>query len=560
MSALTHLRTWPMHGALMLWLLCMLVTPAAAQVTLNASTTAELEAALATATADVLTPYVIVLAPGFYPMTNPLDVRNIDITIQGDPTSPTTLDGGGTTGIMVILSRKSALQNLTIQNGLFGISHEGGAVFTGTGLTVTGNGDGYLGGDGDGPAFFTNSTFTNNSGSAFNMLASQLNLTNVTVSGNGVGFNMGDLSTPFEFRNTLIVGNGRDCIGTSSLQNLGVASFDSDGTCVDLGFGPSMTTVRLNTLGLGALAANGGPTFTEAISATSPAVNAGDNASCPTTDQRGFARSDGACDIGAYEFGAGVVADNTQPGLAVSVSPAPAVRVTFSQVTTSGNTTSTTGGPATPSGFQVDGIIYDISTTAGFTAPVTVCLPFNSVFDHNPRLFHFENPPLAWVDRTISVDTLAGLVCGTVPSLSPFVVLVTFPFASFSPRLEIEHPRSLAAHAIDSFEVEGRGSLDSASDGIAPDTDDVTLGIGTLSLTIPAGSFVKTPGTSTYHFRGVIAGVRLTATIQLGLGNTFHFEFEGRANLGVTGPLNVSLIVGDDLGQATVSAVVVTKK
>ncbi|KAB2922938.1 MAG: IPTL-CTERM sorting domain-containing protein, partial [Candidatus Contendobacter sp.] len=56
---------------------------------------------------------------------------------------------------------------------------------------------------------------------------------------------------------------------------------------------------------LGAFADNGGPTQTLALLTGSPAINAGTNAGCPATDQRGFTRpqpSGGACDLGAYEF------------------------------------------------------------------------------------------------------------------------------------------------------------------------------------------------------------------------------------------------------------------
>ena len=59
---------------------------------------------------------------------------------------------------------------------------------------------------------------------------------------------------------------------------------------------------------LGALAANGGPTHTQALQAGSPAIDHGGTAGtgCPTLDQRGSSRPDetgdgGACDIGAYE-------------------------------------------------------------------------------------------------------------------------------------------------------------------------------------------------------------------------------------------------------------------
>ena len=41
--------------------------------------------------------------------------------------------------------------------------------------------------------------------------------------------------------------------------------------------------------------------LTHALLAGSPAIDAGNNAVCAATDQRGVAR-DAACDVGAYEF------------------------------------------------------------------------------------------------------------------------------------------------------------------------------------------------------------------------------------------------------------------
>jgi hypothetical protein len=53
---------------------------------------------------------------------------------------------------------------------------------------------------------------------------------------------------------------------------------------------------------LGALTANGGPTFTQAPRPGSPLIDHGTNAGCPTTDQRGVTRPQGPrCDIGAVE-------------------------------------------------------------------------------------------------------------------------------------------------------------------------------------------------------------------------------------------------------------------
>jgi hypothetical protein len=51
---------------------------------------------------------------------------------------------------------------------------------------------------------------------------------------------------------------------------------------------------------IGPLADNGGGTFTHALLDGSPAIDAGTDTGCPTTDQRGRLRL-GTCDIGAFE-------------------------------------------------------------------------------------------------------------------------------------------------------------------------------------------------------------------------------------------------------------------
>ena len=168
----------------------------------------------------------------------------------------------------------------------------------------------------------------------------------------------------------------------------------------------------------------------------------------------------------------------------------------------------------------------------------------------------------------------------------------TVPFASFTARVEIERAHTLKKHAGDSFEVRGRGVLGQTSDGIAPNTEAVTLSLGSLSLTIPAGSFVKKidkdedndksdrergdhdpvreahkynaredrderdDAVTTYHFKGVIAGVSLNARIEQGPVHMFRFQFKGRnANLGlVVNPVTVGLVIGNDVGHVAVKA------
>jgi hypothetical protein len=101
-----------------------------------------------------------------------------------------------------------------------------------------------------------------------------------------------------DLRNTIVAGQlaGDDCVGTITAN---LSGLDSDGTC---GAG-----IMANPL-LGLLANNGGPTFTHALLAGSPAIDAADPTICAQApvngvDQRGVTRPQGpGCDIGAFEL------------------------------------------------------------------------------------------------------------------------------------------------------------------------------------------------------------------------------------------------------------------
>jgi len=112
---------------------------------------------------------------------------------------------------------------------------------------------------------------------------------------------------------------------------------------------------------------------------------------------------------------------NTPVGFNVFVSPAPNVTVTFSEVTVAGDTVATPiAGPPPPNGFQVDGVVYDISTTATYVAPITICLPYNPA-NSLPSIWHYQGVPPTWIDVTDSIN--GSSVCGVVSSLSPFAVM-----------------------------------------------------------------------------------------------------------------------------------------
>jgi hypothetical protein len=124
----------------------------------------------------------------------------------------------------------------------------------------------------------------------------------VSVGGNGSGITTGG---PFPgygtttLTNTIVAlnPNGVDCLtSVNGAVTSGGGNLDSDGTC-----GAELSAA--DPL-LGPLANNGGPTQTHALLLGSPAIDTGDNGACPATDQRGYVRNVGPCDIGAYEFGA----------------------------------------------------------------------------------------------------------------------------------------------------------------------------------------------------------------------------------------------------------------
>jgi YVTN family beta-propeller protein len=198
-------------------------------------------------------------------------------------------------------------------------------------------------------------------------------------------------------------------------------------------------------------------------------------------------------------------------------------------------------------------------------------------------------PDGAWVygamasDNTVSaIATASNTVTATVAvgsspvAFGQFIGVVTaeVPFASFTSRVEIERTHFFTKQANDSFEVEGRGVLGQASDGIAPNAENVTLSLGSFSMTIPAGSFVVTTNkdednersyrdrdardnlATKYHFTGVIADVLLNARIEQGPNHTFRFQFEGQhADLGlVANPVIVGLAIGTDVGHEVIKA------
>jgi len=213
-----------------------------------------------------------------------------------------------------------------------GISNEGTLIVTNS--TITGNeaasvdshGGGIYNYSWSGTVTITNSTISDNRGNfgggIYNS-GGMMTVTNSTISGNVAYSRGGGIynNDKLIITNSTVSGNsapyyldggGLFNSGTLHYSNTLIANSPTGGECSNFG----TISTNLNNLvednfcfpalsgdpNLGPLASNGGPTQTQALLTGSPAIDAGSDANCPATDQRGVARPRGAhCDIGAYE-------------------------------------------------------------------------------------------------------------------------------------------------------------------------------------------------------------------------------------------------------------------
>jgi YVTN family beta-propeller protein len=167
------------------------------------------------------------------------------------------------------------------------------------------------------------------------------------------------------------------------------------------------------------------------------------------------------------------------------------------------------------------------------------------------------------VPGTVSViDTGSNIVVAGPPTPTPFTVGngpigvgITPPvqFRALSATLDIHFG---GAPNQDTFNWHSQFTLSStASNGINPVTEPVTLQVGTFGTTIPPGSFTKNRNGS-FTFVGVIGGVSLNALIKPTgtLRYAFHTAATGASLTGTKNPVQVTLTIGDDRGLTSVRA------
>lgn len=385
------------------------------------------------------------------------NVRIAGVTITGG--DPLSVSGGGG---MLIASGSVTLDRVHILGNAASVG--GGILLNGGDLrilnsTISGNvGNGCAGIAHDGGSLTVvnstlaeNNTGPNGRGGALCVGSAggggSVRLRNVTVSGNAAntGGGIAQLSGTVDIANSIVAGNSAAGANPPEIESLAGTFTSAGNNLIGDSFGDAANTGNslpfdltniLNTPPqLGPLQLNGGNTPTMELLPGSPAINAGNDAEAidPSNnspllvDQRGYARIFGAptptVDIGAYESAA------TPTGSNVAVSTGP-VTVSFSEVTEAGATLVIPIDPATagtlPGNYTLgDGYpAYEISTTATYAPPVTVCIQVPSVSslsDFN-RLSILHNEGGTLIDRTSSRNYPIRTICAVVDSLSPFIV------------------------------------------------------------------------------------------------------------------------------------------
>ncbi len=289
-------------------------------------------------------------------------VRNSTLNLDSlTITGGVGLSGGG---ITATIESRVSLNNTTVSGN--SAEFNGGGIHVGANSsvslnnsTMSGNSSGQLGGGisvlYDSSASLNNSTVSGNSsgqsdsGGIIVKYSSSMSLSNSTVFGNSSVSSVGGIHVTYNSRgslsNTIIVGNrsrsgfseiwasvnsditsyGGNLFGDDSINNAdavgsGASSnftlIASDITATSDGTQPTVLSSILSPL-----ADNGGPTQTHSLPANSPALNTAIIDNCPSNDQRGRQRDDGAyyvikaanqklvafelggdkCDIGSFE-------------------------------------------------------------------------------------------------------------------------------------------------------------------------------------------------------------------------------------------------------------------
>lgn len=234
-------------------------------------------------------------------------------------------------------------------------------------------------------ATVTQNSATDNGGGLYSHGSATLQY--VTVSDNSAGGSGNNIfidESPLSIGSSIVAeaaGVGNCANSAGFVTSLG-HNVESAATCSLAATGDLTSTNPL----LGSPADNGGPTETQALLTGSPAIDNGETASCPATDQRGVARPVGtACDSGAYE-GSGAEPTPTPEPTITPVPPLPlAIAIDPPAPTTSDPVSITVSGVFTTSctpeyqSHQVTGYAINIQ---GSVPDQSFCLNIETPFSY----------------------------------------------------------------------------------------------------------------------------------------------------------------------------------
>ena len=290
--------------------------------------------ALGSAASDGIVRFDSTLAGQTITLNSPL-VPAKTVTVEGPTTKGITISGGGKTRVFELGdSGVVTLRNLSITGGKAPPGSYAGAILG------MGNADLVLehstvyGNTAEGVAAIrarnvtlVNSTVSGNTSTAAVPWSAVGSFGTVTVTNSTVAHNFGgglQSNSVITLRNSIISNNGgKNCFNTPHVY-AGV-SIANDSSC---GIAPG---ILITDPQLAPLADNGGPTMTHALTAGSPAINAGGSCTV-TTDQR-YAPRDAQCDLGAYELAGGTTGGTT---VALTIDPGARVDATTGSATVSG--------------------------------------------------------------------------------------------------------------------------------------------------------------------------------------------------------------------------------
>ncbi len=366
-------------------------------------------------------------------------LTNLNSTLTIDGSGHTvTVSGNNIVGVFIIQpTAVVTLNQLRIINGLdvnFGGIYNFGTLTINNSI-ISGNRSSNGGGGihNAGPLTINNSTFSSNNAftgaGIHNNSSSTVTVSNSTFSGNSAGNSGGVLyndgtatishgtlsgnSAPIHgggiynnntlhLRNSLIANSssGEDCYNIGTLAT-NINNLMEDGSC-----SPALSGDPF----LGPLGSYGGSTQTLPLLFNSPAIDAGNAASCSATDQRGLARDDLRCDIGAFErrFSDGNQVQKSNLAQAVTYTFGPALGKITRNTTDNPGTITFIKIPAWAS--QPSNAVtrlWDVSATnSAYSLSVSLCITDterNSLNVSNLHLWRYNGA--SWEDKGGTLDT-----------------------------------------------------------------------------------------------------------------------------------------------------------